>query len=314
MENKRVLLIGDTILDIYVYCKAVGEAFYAPVPEVEEIRSAVSFGGNSLVASNILELGGNLTFFSVVGADEDARYYDSFTHPKMKKFFFVDKMRRTTVKRRWFVEGQALLQANKVDHHDISPSLENKIIKKLAPHVKAADVVVIMDPHHGVLTKKLIDYLKKASRKFDKPIYVDSQFSYRRNNYSHYAGVDCMILNEREAKAAYPGFDLKKPERSLRAARKKLRLTNIVVKLGSRGSIAIFNGRYVRSGPHKAKPIDVCGAGDAFLAALCLGDRSDPEEFLKIANVWGALSTEIHGTIPPRKKDLLKVLKIKGRK
>jgi sugar/nucleoside kinase (ribokinase family) len=54
--------------------------------------------------------------------------------------------------------------------------------------------------------------------------------------------------------------------------------------------------------------VDPCGAGDAFLAAFSLGDRSQPEESLKIANIWGALSTTIHGTIPPQKAELLKIL------
>lgn len=313
-KDKKVLLVGDAILDVYIYGNIVGQALDAPVPEMEETRTQIFFGGNGLVASHILELGGKVTFITVLGTDEEAKHYESFVHPKLQKLFLTDPARKTTVKRRWYANGGKLLQVNSVDNHALSSALENKIIKRLALHMRMADAVVIMDPHHGILTKKLIDYLKKVSRKFDKPIYVDSQFSYRKNNYSHHAGVDCMILNEREAKAAYPGFDLKKPERSLRAARKKLRLTNIVVKLGSRGSIAIFNGRYIRSGPHQAKAIDVCGAGDAFLAAFCLGDRSRPEESLEVANIWAALSTEIHGTIPPRKRDLFKVLKIKGHK
>lgn len=89
---------------------------------------------------------------------------------------------------------------------------------------------------------------------------------------------------------------------------KKMKLKNVVVKLGSRGSIAIFNGQYIVTRPHKVKAVDVCGAGDAFLGAFSLGDRNNPEESLKIANIWAALSTKIHGTMPPRKKDLIRSL------
>ena len=156
-KDKKILLIGDAILDIYIYCNVVGQALYAAVPEVEEIKSAVSFGGNGLVASNILELGGNLTFFSVIGADEDARYYDSFVHPKLKKFFFIDKTRKSTVKRRWYAGNKALLQVNKVDNHDISKGLEKKIIVSLDLHIRDADVIVMMDPQHGMMTKNLIN-------------------------------------------------------------------------------------------------------------------------------------------------------------
>ncbi len=307
-KDKKILLIGDTILDIYIYCNVVGQALYAAVPEVEEMRSVVSFGGNGLVASNILELGGNLTFFSVIGADEDAEHYDSFVHPKLKKFLFVDKTRKSTVKRRWYARGKALLQVNKVDNHDISRDLEKKIIKLIEQHVRNTNVIVVMDPQHGLMTKGLINHLKKISKKFKKPMYVDGQISHRKSNHSLYAGVDCMLLNEKEAKAIYSKFDIKKPKQTLSTIMKRLRLNNVVVKLGSQGTIAILNGRYIKTRAYKVRAVDLCGAGDAFLAAFSLGDINRPEESLKIANIWGALSTKIHGTIPPKKKDLIKAI------
>lgn len=309
MDNKKVLLIGDVILDIYIYSKVVGQALYAPVPEVEEMRSLVSFGGNGLVAKNILELGGHLTFFSVIGDDEDARYYDSFVHPKLKKFFFIDKTRKSTVKRRWYVDNKTLLQVNKVDNHDISKSLEKKIMTSLDFHVRDVDVIVVMDPQHGMMTKNLINKILQLSKKYKKPLYIDGQISHRKSNHYLYKGADTMFLNQNEVKAVYPNFNLKNPEQSLLAITKKLSLNNVIVKLGSHGSVAIFNGQYIVSRPHKVKAVDVCGAGDAFLAAFSLGDRNRPEESLKIANIWGALSTTIHGTMPPRKRDLIKILK-----
>ena len=307
-KDKKILLIGDAILDIYIYCNVVGQALYAAIPEVEETRSAVSFGGNGLVASNILELGGNLTFFSVVGADEDAKHYDSFVHPKLKKFFFVDKTRKSTVKRRWYIRDRALLQANQVSNHYINKSLERRIIKSIESHVRNTDVIVIMDPQHGLLTKGLINHLKKMSKKFKKPLYIDVQISHKKSNHNLYAGVDCMLLNEKEVRAVYPKFDIKKPEQTLSTIMKKLKLKNIVVKLGDRGTIAVFNGQYIKSQPYKVKAVDPCGAGDAFLAAFSLGDINQPEKSLEIANIWGALSAQIHGTIPPKKRDLIRVI------
>lgn len=303
-KNKRILLVGDSILDIYIYGNIVGQALYAAVPEVEEIKSLISFGGNGLVASNILKLGGNLTFFSVIGADEDAKYYDSFVHPQLKKFFFVDKTRKTTVKRRWYAGGKALLQVNKVDNHNIGLDLEKKIIKSIDYQVKNADIIVIMDPQHGLMTKNLINCLKKMSKKYKKPMYVDVQISHRKSNHHLYKGVDTMFLNQNEAIAVYSKFNLTTPQKFLAAIKKKLKLNNVIVKLGNQGSIALLNTKYIRTKPYKVKPVDVCGAGDAFLAAFSLGDRNWPEESLKIANIWGALSTTIHGTMPPSLTDL----------
>ena len=81
------------------------------------------------------------------------------------------------------------------------------------------------------------------------------------------------------------------------------------MKLGSRGAITLWNRQFLKIKAYKVKAVDVCGAGDAFLAAFSLGDRTRPKESLEIANIWAALSTTIHGTIPPRRSDLVKILK-----
>ena len=308
-KDKRVLLIGDAILDVYIYGRVVGESLDAPVPEVEEGQANIFFGGNGLVANHILGLGGHLTFITILGADEDAKYYDSLVHPKLKKIFLVDNTRRTTVKRRWYDGLRKLLQVNKVDNHDISISLEKKLFGHIEREAKNVDVIVVMDPQHGLLKQTLIDNLLKISKKYEKPLYVDVQISHKKSNHHLYRNVDCMLLNEKEARAVYPKFDIKKPKQSLLTIMKKLRLKNVVVKLGNRGVIAIFNGQYIKSQPYKVRAVDACGAGDAFLAAFSLGDRNRPKESLEIANIWGALSTKIHGTIPPKKKDLNRAIK-----
>ena len=81
------------------------------------------------------------------------------------------------------------------------------------------------------------------------------------------------------------------------------------MKISEHGSIALFGKEYIKSPPYKVKTVDVCGAGDAFLAAFSLGDREYPKESLDIANIWGALSTTIHGTLPPKRKDLIKAIR-----
>ena len=140
-RNKKVLLIGDTMLDVYIYGDIIGEALDAPVPEVEERKISVSPGGNGLIANNILELGGKLTFISIVGDDADAKFYDEFAHKNLKKIFLVDKTRRSTVKRRWYAGGKKLLQVNKVDNHYLIPSLEKKLLSYIKQEVKKADVI-----------------------------------------------------------------------------------------------------------------------------------------------------------------------------
>ena len=307
-KDKKVLLVGDAILDIYIYCKVIGLSLDAPAPEMEEKKSSVFFGGNGLVASHILELGGDLTFIIILGNNEDAKYYDSWVHPKLEKIILTDPTRKTTVKRRWFGNGKKLLQVNNVDNHYLSSALEKKIIKLVESNAKNADIIVIMDPQHGMLSRRLIENIVRISKKHKKPLYVDVQVFHRPSNHHLYKGADTMFLNQNEAKTVYPKFNLKSPAQSLRAIRRKLELNNVVVKLGARGSVALFDNQFIKTKLHKIKAVDVCGAGDAFLAAFSLGDRSYPEESLKIANIWAALSTKIHGTITPKKKALIRAI------
>src|SRR3989338_7353203 len=172
-EGKKILLIGDTILDVFVYGKAVKLNFDAPTPEAEETEVKRFFGGASLVASHILELGGFVFFVSLLGDDSDAKTYDSFDHPRLTKHFFVDKTRKTTVKRRFWVDGYKLVQMNQVSNHDIDAKLEKDILQKVEPLLGQVDVIVAADNRHGLLTQNLIAQLISLSQKYQKPLYAD---------------------------------------------------------------------------------------------------------------------------------------------
>ena len=306
-DKKKILLIGDTILDIYSHGREVCRSSDSDAIEVEEDKISVSFGGASLVASNILELGGRVIFFSMVGDDEAARYYDNFNHPKLEKHFLVDKDRPTTVKKRFWAGDEKLFQANQADNRYIGPSISKKMIKEIEPFIKNIDVMVVLDAQHGLLSKELTTDLIKLSKKYQKPIYVDSQISHRPSNHSLYGGADCLFFNQTEARAVLTNFDAQDLEESLKSLKEKFKLNNVVIKLGERGSAALFNGQFVQGHPYKVKAIDPCGAGDTFLAAFSLSDRNAVTESLDVANTWAALSTTILGTVPPKKQNLRKI-------
>lgn len=306
-ENRKILLVGDTILDIYSYGKEVCKSSDSEAPEIEEEKVEVSFGGASLVAKNILELGGFLVYFSVIGDDENAKHYDSFKHPKLDKHFLIDKNRRTTTKRRFWVDNYKLFQINEVDNQDINAGLEKKLVEAIKSYVNEVDLILVLDAQHGLLTKTLIKYLIKLSKEYNKPLYVDAQVSHRNSNHHLYKGVDCLFFNQREAEGADPEFDINHPEFSLNSIKKKLDIVNVIVKMGKQGSIALINNKYIKSSSYQVATVDACGAGDAFLAAFSLGNPELMVETLDISNTWAGLSTAIYGTIPPKKQDLIKI-------
>ena len=158
-NKKKILLIGDTILDAYIYGRKVGKDLDSSAPQVKEINVFRTFGGASLVAANMLELGSQVFFVSVVGADKNAEYYDSFSHSKLRKFFIVDKGRKTTTKSRIFVDGKKMLWLNQVSDREIDSDIEKKLINSIKPLIKEVDLMVVADNQHGLLTKNLISNL-----------------------------------------------------------------------------------------------------------------------------------------------------------
>lgn len=302
-EQKKILLVGDTILDVFVYGKAIKLNFDAPTPEAEEIKTDRFFGGASLVAGNILELGGSVYFVSVVGGDQDAKEYDAFSHAKLIKHIFVDKTRKTTVKKRFLVDGYKLVQMNQVSNHDIGKNLEQEIVNKVAPLFNQVDVIIASDNGHGILTANLIAQLVNLSQKYQKPLYADCQIGHHPTKpakHHFYRGADCLFPNQKEAESISPALDLKE-------FMEKTSVSNAVVKLGAEGAMALFNGQLIKIPGCKAEAVDTCGAGDAFLAAFSLGDRNSIKESLEVANAWAALSTTLRGTAIPKKQDLINI-------
>lgn len=305
----RLLLIGDSILDEYVYGEEVCTALDAPVPEAEHTKSAITLGGAGLVAANILELGGRLQFFTLIGADEAAAFYHQLEHSELEKFFVTDSTRKTTLKSRWYIDGKKLLQLNKVDNHYISPQLQKRLLSQVSELIHAVDAVVISDPQHGMLPKPFVQGLIASAHAAGKEVYADTQISHRPGNFSFYAGADYLFLNEKEARAALPSFDARRGVHGLEELKDALYVKNVIVKLGARGSMALVNGRYYRIPVYRVAVKDPCGAGDAFLAAFATHRHLSPAKALRAANTWAALSTTVHGTLPPKRTLLQKALR-----
>lgn len=307
-KNKNILLVGDAILDVYIHGASVGQGLGTTVPRVEERSIEVSYGGNGLIAKNILELGGKVHFVSIIGDDEEANKYKGLSHARLTKHFIVDKSRPTIVKHRIFADGVRLLHLNRVDHRPINAIIEKKVIAALSKLSPKVDAIVVMDPQHGMLTSRIISSLLALAKKYKVPLYVDTQISHSSSNHHLYRGVHTMFLNENEAKAVHKQFNPLEAEKSLRVIRKKLEVTDVIVKLGEHGSIGLVGDKYIKTPAAKVDAVDPCGAGDAFLSAYCLGNSDSPEATLQIANAWAALSTTIHGTTPPRKQALIELL------
>ena len=307
-KSKKVLIIGDAILDIYVYGTALGKSAETPTMVAKEEKTEVSYGGSSLVVRNILELGAKVSYIAVIGNDEEAKYYNNFNHANLTNYFIVDKTRRTTIKKRFWIDGYKLFQIDNLDNKDLSPELTKKVLGAFNKEIKNCDIVVIADNRHGMMTKSLIDSIKRIAEENKKKVIVDSQVSQRGCMHEYYKDCHLICLNLREAKELDPDFEAKAGLEYFKKLREKLGSSNLCIKLGEKGSLSLIDEELIENSAIKVKEIDTCGAGDAFLAALSLAEMNNANESIQIANYWAGLSVAVHGVNPPKKDNLIKYI------
>jgi len=308
-SGRRVLLLGDTILDIYTYGTAMGLSAETPTIVARRKEVKYSLGGAALVCRNLLELGAAVEFVTLVGADEEAAHVRGFQAPKLRMRAVVDAERPTTVKHRFWVDGYKLFQLDQREDRAVSREMGKRVVAEAEAALAETDIVVISDYRHGLLSAEVVAELMPKLHASGKRVYVDSQVSQNASNHRHYRGGCVICLNLREAQAIDGGF---KPERNAAAfaeLNRALDTDRIVIKLGAEGALFQDGARVAHAPANKVAVADVTGAGDAFLAAFCLAGADEPEGALRLANAWAGLSVQIHGTVPPKREDLLRAAK-----
>ena len=308
-RDKSVLLIGDTIVNVYVYGTVLGTSAETPTIVARELETKTFLGGAFLVARHLLELGARLSFMTLVGDDAGVASVTGFTHPKLTLLPVTDDGRKTTVKKRFWVNRYKLLQFDQLDNRPLADALVPSVEQRLREAAAGADAIVVSDYRHGLLSPTLIPRVVALATELGKPLYVDSQVSQSNANHALYRGATVVCMNMKEARAVEPTFTLDGASpAAFDKLRDKLGIDTIVIKLGEHGATALVGGRVVSSDALKVNVVNTCGAGDAFLAALCLGGIARPELSLGLANRWAGLSTTVHGTVPPPQAELVETL------
>ncbi len=281
-KNTRILVIGDTILDQYAACDALGMSAEAPVLVVKELQTKNFKGGASIVASHIKSLGAKCELLSVVGNDENGKLIEKeLKKENIKSHLIRDNSRATTFKKRYMVENQKLFRVSKLNDHSLNSIIEEKIIKKLEDIATNIDGIIISDFVYGVITEKIIEKVLALSKKYQLKIFGDLQCSSQLGLVTKFKNFSLLSPNEREARIALQDNDSGLETISMQLI-KITKSENLIMKLGSDGLIAYerkSSDRILRqSFPSlSTNPLDVSGAGDALLAlvalALCSGDN-----------------------------------------
>jgi D-beta-D-heptose 7-phosphate kinase/D-beta-D-heptose 1-phosphate adenosyltransferase len=307
-HKTRVLLVGDTIVDLYTYGVALGLSVETPTIVARRTSDRRTLGGAALVCRNLLELGAQVDFITAVGADDEARHVAGFAAPRLNLIAVSDPGRPTTVKQRFWVDGYKLLQLEVGDDAPVGEPVAAAAMAAFQRHLGDADAVVISDYRHGLITPAMAAALVAAAAAAGKPAYVDSQVAQNPSNHLDYGPGAIICLNLKEARCVDPAFEPSDQPAAFAGLQARLQARLLIVKLGEQGSMLFDGERVVRAPARPVAAADTTGAGDAFLAALALTGLDDPLAALTLANAWAALSIQIHGTIPPALDDLVTML------
>jgi len=306
-NGKKVLLIGDAMIDAYMWGKVERMSPEAPIPVVEIDKHEIRLGGSANCALNIKSLGANPILCTVVGDDINGIKFEKLmkdANLSTDGVLIVDD-RKTTIKTRIISEGKHQLRVDEEDTHPIK--IENQFINKIDSLLENTSIIILQDYNKGVLTKKIIRTLISKAKERGIPTIVDP----KKNNFLEYQGCDIFKPNLKEIKEGINiEFDESKDEELQKATsllKENLNAKAILLTLSGKGICINSEEGFVHTPAYGGSVVDVSGAGDTVIsvASLLLATGVSSENISKISSLSGGIVCQKVGVIPIDKEELL---------
>jgi D-glycero-beta-D-manno-heptose-7-phosphate kinase len=308
ITDLRILVIGDVMLDHYIWGDATRISPEAPVPVIDIARDSWTAGGAANVALNIAGLGAQCTVFGYIGGDEHGARLSGILRERKVEAIGSPGSGTTIVKTRVLVRHQQLCRLDRESppsSYSVDPAHAGSLLAKA---IKSSDAVVLSDYAKGLLTDALVAHVAKLGRAAGKFIALDPKPRHRLA----FTGLDLITPNKREAlqlAGIEPEPGMPFPAAAVCARLHELYATkNVVVTLGEDGMLLGASGRVIKKIPTAAREIyDVSGAGDTALAALVLAltSGSGLEEAAHFANAAAGVVIAKLGTATVSPEELL---------
>ncbi|MFA6455259.1 MAG: D-glycero-beta-D-manno-heptose-7-phosphate kinase [Bacteroidota bacterium] len=301
VQSKRIAIVGDVMIDRYIWGTVHRISPEAPVPVVEVENESTRLGGAANVAINITSLGGTAFLVGVVGNDAGGKEFRSILEQQRTSFegIITDESRPTTVKTRVIAHHQHVVRIDHEEKRDVSSAVQEKIYIALEKNIDMLDAVIIQDYNKGVIVSELIHRIIALARKHKKIITVDPKF----NNFFEYTDATVFKPNKKETEDAF-GKSLKTEEDVLVAGKEllsRLKAENILLTRSEKGMSLFEKNGSVSHIPTKARKVaDVSGAGDTVIATLTamLASGASVAEAAALANYAGGIVCGEVGIIP----------------
>jgi D-glycero-beta-D-manno-heptose-7-phosphate kinase len=309
--RSRVLVLGDMMVDEYVWGTVSRISPEAPVPVVAVRSESVRVGGAANVAANIAALGGDVRIVGVVGNDAPA---ERLTHELelagvKPDGLIVDATRPTTIKSRVVAGSQHIVRFDRESDAPLDRTTRARVFQKVADELPKADALLISDYAKGVVSPALIRQVLALAGRLRKIVAVDPKVQH----LPLFRGVTVVAPNHHEAAAAVRILVRGEPD-LLRVGRlllRRLQSRAVLITRGERGMSLFERGKPVAHIPTFAREVyDVTGAGDTVMAALSLALAADASmhEAAVLANYAAGVVVGKRGTATVSRAELQQAL------
>jgi len=316
--SPRIALIGDFMLDRYVYGDADRISPEAPVPVLNTVRTETRAGGAANVAMNILSQGGKVVCIGIVGQDTHGEELHRLLGNAGAETSALLRApgRQTTVKSRFvgLAQHRHAQQMFRVDaemDEALSDSAWGSLHGAVRSHLRSVKLLVLQDYNKGVLTDERTPLVIADARQAGCPVVVDPA---RIRSYARYRGATLLTPNRYEAELA-SGVTITDDASLERASRQIVQIAQakgVVITLDKEGAYLYDGNGPGRRIPTRVRSVyDVSGAGDAVLAmlAVSLGEGCDWDHAVALANVAGGLEVERLGVVAISREEVLDELR-----
>ncbi len=272
-KDKKILIIGDIILDHYIWGNVDRVSPEAPVPVVDVQKESYMLGGAGNVANNVTSLGAVASIAGIVGNDHRAEILkEIFLNKEIHVDGVFHDVRPTTVKTRVIAHNQQVVRFDREDRNLINAPVFQSLYNYISENIHSFDAVIISDYKKGVISPKMIHFLVELTKPLNLFISVDPKVGH----FHYYKGVSLITPNMKEAS---DGSGVKiRDDNTLEKA--GLRLINklgceaVLITRGERG-MSLFLRESMHHIPTVAREVyDVTGAGDTVISAFTLSQIS----------------------------------------
>jgi D-beta-D-heptose 7-phosphate kinase/D-beta-D-heptose 1-phosphate adenosyltransferase len=283
-EGKRVAVVGDAMLDVYLRGDVDRISPEAPVPVVRVRERKLALGGAANVANNIVSIGADCELVAAIGEDSaGATLREMLKEVRTDTRSLVTVTRPTTTKTRVLARSQQLVRYDEEDDSDLAGRETELLLEAIKVAVESCDALVLEDYNKGVLVPRVIAHAIELAKARGVPVVVDPKY----RNFFSYRGATIFKPNRRELESALGAeVDLEHPG-ALPDTFERLGVEHLLLTLGEEGMALLSADGEIGRIPTTAREVyDVVGAGDtvtAYLAAM-LAAGGTPAEASVIAN------------------------------